>query len=253
MAHIHLIKKENYGIIQMDREKANPMNYEFVAELRIALKNFSEDDSIQGAVINGKENFFSAGLDLPELFTYDDKQFEKFWRNFMDLISDLVAFDKPLVAAISGHAPAGGCIIAIGCDYRVMAEGKYKIGLNEIPIGIVVPRGIFDIYSFWIGRRTAYQYLMEGKLYSPEHAREIGLVDEVVAPELVLETAEKKLKQYLLYEQAGWRLTKRQLKHDQLRSISSISEFEMKTFLKQWWSQPVRALLAKFVEQLKNK
>lgn len=58
MSHIHLIKKENYGIIQMDREKANPMNHEFVAGLRIALKNFMEDDSIKGAIINGKENFF---------------------------------------------------------------------------------------------------------------------------------------------------------------------------------------------------
>ncbi len=253
MSHIHLIKKENYGIIQMDREKANPMNYEFVAGLRIALKNLLEDDSIQGVIINGKENFFSAGLDLPELYEYDEKQFEKFWRNFMDLICDLVAFDKPLIASINGHAPAGGCIIAIGCDYRVMAEGNYKIGLNEIPIGIVVPRGIFDIYSFWIGRKTAYQYLMEGKLFSPEHAKEIGLVDEIVPADKVLEAAETKLKQYLKYEQNGWRITKRQLRQDQLKSISSISDFEMKTFLQQWWSQPVRTLLGQFVENLKKK
>jgi enoyl-CoA hydratase/carnithine racemase len=184
---------------------------------------------------------------------YDERQFENFWRNFMDLVSDLVAFDKPLVASITGHAPAGGCIIAIGCDYRVMADGNYKIGLNEIPIGIVVPRGIFDMYSYWIGRRTAYQYLMEGKLYNVQHALEIGLVDEVVSADKVLETAEKKLRQYLQYEQHGWRLTKRQLKHDQLKSISSISEFEMKTFLKQWWSEPVRSIVHSFVEQLKKK
>lgn len=253
MSHIHLIKKENYGIIQMDREKANPMNHEFVAGMRIALKNFTEDDSIQGAIINGKENFFSAGLDLPELYEYDEKQFESFWRNFMDLVCDLVAFDKPLVASINGHSPAGGCIIAIGCDYRIMADGKYKIGLNEIPIGLVVPRGVFDIYSFWIGRKTAYQYLMEGKLYSPEHAKEIGLVDEVVAADKVLETAENKLKQYLTYEQNGWRATKRQLKHDQLKSISSISDFEMKTMLQQWWSEPVRKIVGQFVENLKKK
>lgn len=253
MSHIHLIKKENYGIIQMDREKANPMNHEFVAGLRIALKNFLEDDSIKGVIINGKENFFSAGLDLPELFEYDEKQFESFWKNFMDLVCDLVAFDKPLIASINGHSPAGGCILAIGCDYRVMAAGNYKIGLNEIPIGLVVPRGVFDIYSFWIGTKTAYQYLMDGKLYSPEHAKEIGLVDEVVAADKVLETAENKLKQYLKYEQNGWRITKRQLKQDQLKSISSISDFEMKTMLQQWWSEPVRSIVRQFVENLKKK
>ncbi|MDB5226680.1 MAG: Enoyl-CoA hydratase/isomerase [Bacteroidota bacterium] len=253
MAHIHLIKKENYGIIQMDRDRANPMNHEFVAELRIALKNFSEDDNIQGAIINGKDNFFTAGLDIPELYTYDERQFEKFWRNFMDLISDLVAFDKPLIASITGHSPAGGCVLAICCDYRVMAEGNFKIGLNEIPIGLIVPRGIFDIYSYWVGRKIAFQYLMEGKMVSPEQAKEIGLVDEVVPADKVLETAEKKLKQYLQYEQHGWRITKRQLKQDQLRSISSTSEFETKTFLQQWWSEPVRTIAANFVEQLKKK
>ena len=253
MAHIHLIKKEDYGIIQMDRDKANPMNHEFVAELRIALKNFMEDDSIKGAIINGKENFFSAGLDLPELYTYDEQQFDRFWRNFMELVSDLIAFDKPLIASITGHAPAGGCIIAIGCDYRVMAQGNYKIGLNEIPIGLVVPRGIFDIYSFWIGTKTAFHYLMEGKLFSPEHAKEIGLVDELVPADKVLETSEIKLKQYLKFEQTGWRTTKRQLKQDLLRSVCSISEFEMKLLLKQWWSEPVRKSVGEFVAQLKKK
>ncbi|HQV77265.1 MAG TPA: enoyl-CoA hydratase/isomerase family protein [Chitinophagales bacterium] len=253
MSHIHLIKKENYGIIQMDREKANPMNYEFVAGMRIALKNLLEDDSIHGAIINGKENFFSAGLDLPELYTYDQLQFEKFWKNFMELVCDIVAFDKPLIASINGHSPAGGCILAIGCDYRVMAEGNYKIGLNEIPIGIVVPRGIFDIYSFWIGRKRAYQYLMEGKLYSPEHAKEIGLVDEVVSADKVLETAEIKLKQYLKFEQHGWRITKRQLKFEQLKTMSSISDFEMNAMLQQWWSEPVRTIVGQFVENLKKK
>ena len=68
-------------------------------------------------------------------------------RNFMELVCDLVAFDKPLIASINGHdlqeAASRYC-----CDYRVMADGNFKSGLNEIPVGIVVPRGIFDIYSF---------------------------------------------------------------------------------------------------------
>ncbi len=74
-----------------------------------------------------------------------------------------------------------------------------------------------------------------------------------MAADKVLETAEAKLKQYLKYEQNGWRMTKRQLKHDQLKSISSISEFEMKTFLQQWWSEPVRTIVGQFVEHLKKK
>ncbi len=132
----------------------------------------------------------------------------------MDFLCDLVAFDKPLIASINGHAPAGGCVIAIGCDYRVMAKGNFK---------------------------------------TPDHALEIGLVDEVVDADKVLETAEAKLKHYLKFEQSSWRISKKQLKHDQLLAISTISEFEMKTFIQQWWSEPVRTIIGQFVENLKKK
>jgi 3,2-trans-enoyl-CoA isomerase len=157
-----------------------------------------------------------------------------------------------LVAAITGHAPAGGCIIANGCDYRVMADGNYKIGLNEIPVGIVVPRGVYAQYSVWLGERNAYQYLMEGKLYSPSHAKEIGLVDEVVALEQVLEVAENKLKQYLQYEQNGWRMTKAQLRNNVIKIMESMSEEEMNIFQQQWWSNPVRNMMQTFIEKLKK-
>ena len=253
MSHIHLIKKDNYGIIQMDREKVNPMNYEFVAGLRIALKNFLEDDRIEGAIINGKENIFSAGLDLPELYSYDEMQFDKFWRNFMDLVFDMIAFDKPLIASINGHAPAGGCVIAICCDYRVMASGNYKIGLNEIPVGLVLPRALFEIYSYWLGTKTAYQYALEGKLMLPEHAKEIGLIDEIVPPENVLAAAEEQLKRYLQFDQNSWRISKRQMKQNLLKSITNVTEFEMNTFSQQWWSEPVRLKIKSFVDSLKKK
>lgn len=252
MSHIHLVKKDNIGIIQMDRDKANPMNHEFVAALRIAFKNLLEDDRIEGVILNGKENFFSAGLDLPELYNYDEQQFDNFWRNFMELIYDMIAFDKPLVASITGHSPAGGCVLAICCDYRVMAEGKYVIGLNEIPVGLVLPRALFEIYSFWLGTRTAYQYGLEGKLVSPAQAKEIGLVDEVVVPTAVLEAAETQLKRYLQFDKKSWRITKKQMKQNLLKSITNASDFEMNAFVQQWWSEPVRTGIKHFVDKLKK-
>ncbi|MEZ4879207.1 MAG: enoyl-CoA hydratase/isomerase family protein, partial [Chitinophagales bacterium] len=219
LAYIKINIEEQIAVIQLDRGSANPMNHQLVSELRVALKEAQTNEQVLGAIIHGKPNFFSAGLDLPELYNYNEQQFADFWQNFMDLIADLIAFNKPLIASITGHAPAGGCIIAIGCDYRVMAEGNYKIGLNEIPVGIIVPKPVFDLYSFWLGQRTAYQYLLEGKLYSPEHAKAIGLVDEVVDANEVLHQAKVKLLQYFSYEQNGWRATKRQMRKDLLQSI----------------------------------
>ncbi|MBK7640026.1 MAG: enoyl-CoA hydratase/isomerase family protein [Bacteroidetes bacterium] len=74
-----------------------------------------------------------------------------FGRDFSKFLITISKFPKPLVAAITGHSPAGGCIIGICCDYRVMAKGNYKIGLNEIPVGIIVPKGIMALYSRCIG------------------------------------------------------------------------------------------------------
>jgi 3,2-trans-enoyl-CoA isomerase len=252
MEFITINRKENYAIIAMKRGKSNPINQQFVTEFNQTLYEILEDEDILGAVIVGQDNFFSAGLDIPELYQYNGAEFNKFWRSFMHLILSISKFNKPLVAAITGHAPAGGCIIANGCDYRVMADGNYKIGLNEIPVGIVVPRGVYAQYSVWLGERNAYQYLMEGKLYSPSHAKEIGLVDEVVALEQVLEVAENKLKQYLQYEQNGWRMTKAQLRNNVIKIMESMSEEEMNIFQQQWWSNPVRNMMQTFIEKLKK-
>jgi 3,2-trans-enoyl-CoA isomerase len=252
MEFITINRKENYTIIAMKRGKSNPINQQFVTEFNQTLFEILEDEDILGAVIVGQDNFFSAGLDIPELYQYNGAEFNKFWRSFMHLILSISKFNKPLVAAITGHAPAGGCIIANGCDYRVMADGNYKIGLNEIPVGIVVPRGVYAQYSVWLGERNAYQYLMEGKLYSPSHAKEIGLVDEVVALGQVLEVAENKLKQYLQYEQNGWRMTKAQLRNNVIKIMESMSEEEMNIFQQQWWSNPVRNMMQTFIEKLKK-
>lgn len=253
MAHVEIINKENYAILQLSRGKSNPINHDFVKDLRSSLQSLLEDNTVKGVVMNGNPGFFSVGLDLPELYAYDAAGFDAFWRDFMGLIRDMLLFDKPLVASITGHAPAGGCILAIGCDYRVMAEGNYKIGLNEIPVGLVVPSPIYDIYASWIGPRLAYQYLMEGKLYLPEHARDIGLVDEVVSGDAVLQTAEQKLQQYLRYNEQSWRLTKRQLKRALVHAMDSISESDMQVFQGQWWSPEIRQLLEQFAENLKKK
>lgn len=253
MSHVTVIPRENYAILQLSRGKSNPINHDFVKALRTTLRSLLDDRSVKGVVLNGNPGFFSVGLDLPELYSYDEAGFAAFWSDFMALISDMVAFDKPIVAAVTGHAPAGGCILAIGCDYRVMAEGNYKIGLNEIPVGLVVPAPIFHLYAFWIGQRLAYQYLMEGKLYQPEQAREIGLVDEVVSGDAVLQTAELKLQQYLRFNEQSWRLTKQQLKRELLKVMASISEADMKIFQAQWWSPEVRLILEQFAENLKKK
>lgn len=253
METLKLEYKENYAILSLDRGKSNPMNMTMMKELRAAFAELESADGVQGVILTGKQHFFSAGLDLPEVHTYDEAKFKEFWAEFMAVMRDMTAFSKPLIAAISGHAPAGGCVLAVTCDYRVMASGNYKIGLNEIPIGIVVPRHLYELYAFWIGRHTAYHFLMEGRLIEPQQAKEVGLVDLVVPEDQVLDAAERKLKQYLSFEQSSWKITKSFLRKPLVAAIDELNEEDMDLMLNQWWSEPIQAKLTSFVENLKKR
>jgi enoyl-CoA hydratase/carnithine racemase len=253
METIQLIKKEHYSIIQLDRGKSNPINAQMVAELRSAVAELAADEKVKGAILAGKEHFFSAGLDLPELITYSHAEFETFWKEFMYLLRDLLAFPKPLIAAITGHSPAGGCVLAIGCDYRIMAAGNYKIGLNEVPVGIIVPRHLFDIYAFWVGQHRAYQFLLEGRLLEPQQASDAGLIDLVLPADQVLEAAERKLQQYMAFNTNAWSQTKLNLRRKLIETANSLTEDEFKVLLDHWWHPDTQQMLHGFAERLKKK
>lgn len=253
MNFVKIEKKENYAILTLDRGKSNPLNQAFINELSAILSEIADDELIKGLVIAGKENFFSAGLDLIEMSQFNRKEYISFWKDFSKFLMTISNFSKPLVAAITGHSPAGGCIIGICCDYRVMANGKFKIGLNEIPVGIIVPKGILALYARCIGERLAYQYLMEGKLMDGQHAHDIGLIDELAAPEMVIETAEKKLIQYLGFNQNAWKQTKINLKSGIIETLDFSDDISMDISANQWFSDECQAGIANLLEGLRKK
>src|SRR6476661_6002589 len=168
MNTLEITIRDKVAIIALNRGRSNAINAEMVSDLKKIINSIEDDVAIGGVILTGKEGFFTAGLDLIELYDYDQEQIKNFWINFLDLVAVLTKFKKPMIAAISGHSPAGGCVMSLCCDYRIMAEGKYIIGLNEVPVGIIVPDSIFELYAFWIGKARAYQNLMEGKLMNVE-------------------------------------------------------------------------------------
>jgi 3,2-trans-enoyl-CoA isomerase len=245
--------KDRLAIITLNRPKSNSLNREMVTELTDMLNNIESDSNIGGAIITGKENFFSAGLDLIELYNYNEQEAESFWYLFLNFVAKITSFKKPLVAAINGHSPAGGCVIALACDARVMAEGKYIIGLNEVPVGIIVPNSIFNLYSFWLGKANATRSLLEGKLFNPEGALAIGLVDEVAKQESILTAAERNARKYMAFEGNTWQLSKLNIRRDLIASTSADQSADLAIMLKQWWSPSTRAILKTIIDSLQKK
>lgn len=253
MKTIEVTIKDHLAIITLNRGKSNSLNREMVTELTDMLTNIENDANIGGVMIAGRENFFSAGLDLIELYGYNEEEAKSFWHLFLNFVAKITAFKKPIVAAINGHSPAGGCVIALACDARAMAEGKYIIGLNEVPVGIIVPNAIFQLYSFWLGKANATRSLLEGKLFNPQEALEIGLVDEVVSPESILTAAERSVRKYMAFERTTWSQSKVNIRRELIQSTSADQSADLEIMLKQWWAPTTRAILKTIIDSLQKK
>ncbi len=239
--------------LTLQRGRANPINLAMMADLRAALQDATQRDEVRGLLLTGQPGFFSSGLDLIELLAQDRDGVAHFWTQFMELARDLAAFPKPVVTAVSGHSPAGGCVLAICTDYRLMAEGEFRIGLNEVPVGIIVPELIYHLYAFWIGSRRAYQFLLEGKLLTPQEAQACGLVDAVVPPDELLTRAEAQLRTCMAYDAATWQASKANMRADLLAQMPADPAAVIAPLLAHWWQPRTQAILHKVVERLTQK
>jgi len=165
--------------LRLARPPANALNPELVQALRQAVET-APDLGARGIVLSGRPGMFSGGLDVPELVRLERAAMESFLGEFFGLMRAIAASRVPSVAAIAGHAPAGGAVLAIFCDARIMAEGDYRIGLNEVQVGLSLPAVIHAALERVVGIRQAERLAVSGRLVSGAEALRIGLVDELV-------------------------------------------------------------------------
>ena len=250
MEFINITIEAHVSHIYFDRGRSNALHQQMLDELAAAVTSAQDDPAVEGLILHGKEGFFSAGLDLITLYDYNEDEVRRFWHTFMEVTRTLVAFDKPAVAAISGHSPAAGCVLASCCDYRVMADGDYIIGLNEVAVGLIVPESIFQLYGFWLGPAQAYRYLLEGTLLKPKEALEAGLVDEVVDARRIRSAAERQLRKYTQYERNTWRQSKRNMRQALLAAFDTNQDEIIEAVLKQWWSPATRSIVKTIIDNL---
>lgn len=254
MSNLILTKKEGYTIVQMNRGKVNAINHEMVNELKETFEMLADDSEVKGVILTGQPHYFSAGLDLIELFQYDKDQIRDFFSAFGALYLQLVQFKKPFISAITGHSPAGGTVMAVTSDNRFMADGeKYVIGLNEVAVNIQISQNLTEVYSFWMGEGLSSRYILQGKLLSGKEAVAAGLVDELVPLESVLERSEKQMKRYLQADQEILVNTKAKLRKHLLDKLDLKAENSLKEASELWWKPEIRAKMKGYVESFSNK
>ncbi|HKA21252.1 MAG TPA: enoyl-CoA hydratase/isomerase family protein [Blastocatellia bacterium] len=177
---------DGIATLMINRGKVNALNAELVNHLRAELKKLEADTSVKAIILTGSGKFFSFGFDIPQFLSFKKEEFIAYLENFTDLYTYLFLYPKPVVAALNGHAMAGGCMLALASDYRVMVNGKAKISLNEIGFGSSVFAGSVEMLRFWVGGANASTILYSGSMYFAEEAQRLGLVNEI-ASELELD------------------------------------------------------------------
>lgn len=252
MQYLNIQVQDHMAIVGLNKEPSNALDSIFLDELSEALDQIEKEASVAGMIVHGREGFFSSGLDLIELYEYNSLQIRSFWIKYFKLIKRFTAFKKPAIAAINGHCPAGGCLLALCCDYRIMQNGEFVIGLNQIPVGIIVTESFFELLRYWIGSGNAYKCLMEGRLMSPQEALKIGIVDEVIPERDLRRSAEKKLKELMSMDTNTWQQSKLNIRESLIRSLSVPDDRVLESILEQWWSPSARSILKTIIENFKS-
>jgi enoyl-CoA hydratase len=209
-------------VVTLNRPPANALNGAFFAELTALLERLAAADDVRAVVLTGAGRFFSAGLDLYEVFGYPPDGFADFTARFDAGFAAAFAFPKPLVAAVNGHAVAGGAVLAATADVRLMSEGEGRVGFTEILVGVPFPASILEIVRASCGGPHLPELLYLGRTYQAAEARVRRLVDEVMPPEELLPRAQAVAEELASRDGSIFASIKATLRADALRVIRSM-------------------------------
>jgi len=232
---------DDVAVLELDNGVTNAISPGLAADLSEALKD--AESAARGVVLCGNEKFFSMGFNLPELIELDREGMREFLFGFNKAIHELYVLPLPTAVAIEGHAIAGGTILALAADFRIIAAGKKLMGLNEIKLGLPVPYLALMILSQKVGHAKALEIIYHGEFINAEKAFDEGLVDELVAPGSARERAVERIKIIAGYPLGAFRLMKEtQVASIKARYADHHAE-QHERFLDCWFGQKTQVLL----------
>ncbi|ALC38333.1 CG4594 [Drosophila busckii] len=239
--------------LTMNRPPVNGLNLELLTDLNNSIQEI-EDNKSRGLILTSSNpTIFSAGLDILEMYKPDKERLKAFWTTLQDVWLALYGSAVPTAAAINGHSPAGGCLLATSCEYRVMLP-KFTIGLNETKLGIVAPKWFMSSFLSVLPRRVAERALNQGRMFTTDEALRNGLIDEVAnSKEEALAKCAEFIGSFSKVNPLARSLTKQQLRAAELSELENERAQDLEKFIF-FVNQPaVQKGLGIYLENLKKK
>jgi enoyl-CoA hydratase/carnithine racemase len=249
---LNTIDHGNVREIRLNRPPANALNPELVEQIIESLNKAAEQTG--AVVVSGLPGMFSAGLDVPQLIGMDRAEMSLFWERFLHMLKTIATLPIPIAFAMTGHAPAGGIVMAIFGDYRIMPGGGFKTGMNETQVGLVVPFQVHQALVRAVGPHAAERMLVAGEIMSSEKALEIGLVDELAEdPASVVARAIQWCEMHLALPRAAMLRTREMARADLHAFFEGGDKTADGRFVDIWFSDSTRTALNELLNRLAKK
>jgi len=240
---------DGIAIVDMDHGK-NPLGPEMVAELSMTVSDLATDGDVRGLVLTSThERFFSIGLDIPNLIDMSMEEFAGFLETYNSMCLDLYTLPLPTIAAVNGHATAGGCILALCCDQRYMVEGRSIMGVNEVKLGVPVPYHADRMLRDLVGARNAMEMMGSGDFYPPDRLLDLGMVDRIVPPDDLVAAAAGRVRELGSSPHEAFAAIKANRTGPVLADIAECRGGKDREFVDLWYSDAVRERLRGAMEK----
>lgn len=248
------IRREQVGrtaVVTMQHGSVNAMDLELCDELIQTFDDLTQDDGVGAIVLTGDGRAFSAGVDLKQILTGGDEYTRQFVERLSQCFLATLTVPKPVVAAVNGHAIAGGCVLAAACDHVLAADGNARIGLSELQVGVPFPTSALEIVRARLGPSTG-RAVFGASTYAPRAAAELGFVDEVVPADELMDAAHTVAERLGAVPSATYALAKRQLHaplHAAVAAGAGVYDAQVADL---WAGQEIRARMSAFLESARR-
>jgi enoyl-CoA hydratase len=240
--------RDRVAVVRLEHGKVNAIDVELLEAVSAEVESLRTDGP-DAVVITGTGGAFSAGLDLVRALDEGPDYFRRLLPALNKALLDLFTLPRPVVAALNGHAIAGGLVLACACDYRIMAEGRGKLGVTELPVGVPFPSVPLEMVRTVAGSRHSRDLMYSGRLLSADEGKAMGLVNELAESEALLERALELASRWGASPPAAFELTKRQLQQptvDRLARHGAKVDAEVEAV---WTDPETLAAIGRFVKK----
>ena len=249
MSLVAVQDRDGIAVLTLDRPPANAFAPELVLRLRAALR---ENAGARALVLaSAHPGIFSAGWDLPLIFAMDRSGMKEYLESFCDLAFEIFTCPAPVVAALPGHAIAGGLIVACAADERYAAQGKGRFGLSEVSLGVPLPACCMELFAYVLGTRPMERLTASAQNLPAEEARALGLLDRVVPPADLLDASLERAGELARGSAAAYGEVKRRARADTVARYQAARTDD--PFLDFWFSPDARKRIAALIERLAAK